>query len=97
MAVASALATVAKLQGRMNFIKYKDELINLDLCTNISVHYCSYDKDYIIFFDNGTDTRLASFRFKNEKERDEYFLKIQERIENIQGFYVELIWGDKND
>lgn len=95
MTVAKPLATVAKLQGRMNFIKYKNELVNLDLCTHIFVHYCSYDEDYIIFFDNGTDTRLPSFRFKNEKERDEYFLKIQKKMEYIQGFNVDL--AGKND
>ena len=49
----------------------------------------------IIFFDNITDTRLASFRFKSEKERDEYFLKIQKRIEKIQGFNFDL--GGKNE
>ena len=79
-----------------NFIKYKDELVNLELCSSISLHYCGYDEDYLIFFDSDTsDSGITNFRFKTEKERDKYFLKIQKRIEKIQGFKIDL--GDKND
>ena len=76
-----------------NFIKYKDELVNLELCTNISLY--NYDGgDYFIFFRGegleGKRSIITSFGFKTEKERDEYFLKIQERIEKIQGFKIDL-------
>ena len=83
-----------------NFIKYKDQIINLELCTAITTYdYDHGECSYLIFFDDGESegvrSRIATFCFKTEKERDEYFLKIQKRIEKIQGFKIDL--GDKND
>lgn len=79
----------------MNFIKYKDELINLDTCTNIYIPLHRFDgEDHLIFFRSEVErkqSKITSLNFKTKEERDEYFLKIQKRIENIQGFYVELI------
>ena len=81
-----------------HFIKHKDELVNLELCTNISLY--DYDGgDYFIFFRGdglqGKRSIITNFGFKTEEERDDYFLKIQERIEKIQGFKIDL--GDEND
>ena len=81
-----------------NFIKYKDELVNLELCTNISL-YDYHGGDYFIFFRGegleGKRSIITSFCFKTQHERDEYFLKIQKRIEKIQGLKIDL--GDEND
>ena len=100
MTVAKPLATVAKTTGRMtHFIKYKDEIINLDrilLITKIN-HWINFLGVYPIRFDfnNKRYQRINYFIFDTEEERDEYFLKIQERIEKIQGFKIDL--GDEND
>ena len=97
MTVAKPLATVAKLQGRMNFIKYKDEIINLDrivLITKIN-HWFNLFKVYPIRFYFDNKIWVNYFIFYTQEERDEYFLKIQERIEKIQGFKIDL--GDENE
>jgi hypothetical protein len=104
-----------------HFIKYKDEIINLNLVALITktnkeknLGFDYYWKgvkinnyipeitdseifknfqegyDYLINFDN-----IKFFIFNTKKERDDYFLKIQERIEKIQGFKIDL--GEKND
>lgn len=79
-----------------HFIKYKDKIVNLELCSSISLHYDDCEHDYLIFFDsNASDSVIGNLRFKTEEERDEYFLKIQERIEKIQGLKIDL--RDKND
>ena len=78
-----------------NFIKYKNELINLELCAVITAYDHNY-LSYLIFSCGETvKSTLATFTFDTQEERDEYFLKIQERIEKIQGFKIDL--GDKND
>ena len=80
-----------------HFIKYKDEIINLDrivLITKIN-QWFNLIKDYSIRFDFDNKRCVNYFIFDTEEERDEYFLKIQERIEKIQGFKIDL--GDKND
>lgn len=78
-----------------HFIKYKNELINLELCAVITAYDYNY-VSYLIFSCGETvKSKLATFTFDTEKERDEYFLEIQERIEKIQGLKIDL--GDKND
>ena len=98
MTVAKGLATVAKTTGRMtHFIKYKDELIDLDRITLIRKidEIAVFNSRFLIGFHIGSGQNINYFIFDTQEERDEYFLKIQERIEKIQGFKIDL--GDKND
>lgn len=81
----------------MNFIKYKNELIDLDRITLIKKinEYKTLKSCFLILFNIDSEQYINYFIFGTEEERDEYFLKIQERIEKIQGFKIDL--GDKND
>ena len=60
----------------MNFIRYKDQIINLDLVASISKSY----QDTIIFYgayvDNEVDNEIACLEFDNEEIRDKTFDEI---------------------
>ena len=80
-----------------NFIKYKDEIINLDLIA--SINKAEHENTKIHFFgayipDCGNGL-LVSWKFDNEKIRDKTFDEICCIIEKIQGFKIDL--GDEND
>ena len=80
-----------------NFIKHKDEIIDLDRITLIRKidEIAVFNSRFLIGFHIGSGQNINYFIFDTREERDEYFLKIQERIEKIQGFKIDL--GDKND
>ena len=52
-----------------NFIRYKDEIINLDLVASISKSY----QDTIIFYGAYVDNEIACLEFDDEEIRDKTF------------------------
>lgn len=52
-----------------NFIRYKDEIINLDLVASISKSY----HDTIIFYGAYVDKEIACLQFNDEEIRDKTF------------------------
>ena len=56
----------------MNFIRYKDQIINLDLVASISKSY----QDTIIFYGAYVDNEIACLEFDNEEIRDKTFDEI---------------------
>ena len=61
-----------------NFIRYKDELINLDLVASISKSY----QDTIIFYGAYVDKEIACLKFDDEEIRDKTFDDICYTITN---------------
>ena len=95
MTVAKPLATVAKLQGRMNFIKYKDELINLDLVASINKDHFRYEETktaYTIIFEGAfVDKVIGCLKFDNKEIRDKVFNDICYNIEfNFRSTFIEI-------
>ena len=69
-----------------NFIRYKDEIINLDLVVKISKSYnsdCDGKKTYtIIFYGAYVDKEIACLKFDDEEIRDKTFDDICYTIAN---------------
>ena len=73
-----------------NFIRYKDELINLDLVASISKSY----QDTIIFYGAYVDKEIACLKFDDEEIRDKTFDDI---CYNIQFNYRSTFFEIKNE
>ena len=70
-----------------NFIRYKDELINLDLVASISKSY----QDTIIFYGAYVDNEIACLEFDDEEIRDKTFDDICHNIQfNYRSTFIEI-------
>ena len=70
-----------------NFIRYKDELINLDLVASISKSY----QDTIIFYGAYVDKEIACLEFDDEEIRDKTFDDICHNIQfNYRSTFIEI-------
>ena len=71
------LAKIKAWSKMTNFIRYKDEIINLDLVVKISKSYnsdCDGKKTYtIIFYGAYVDNEIACLEFDDEEIRDKTF------------------------
>ena len=63
------LAKIKAWSKMTNFIRYKDELINLDLVASISKSY----QDTIIFYGVYLDKEIACLQFDDKEIRDKTF------------------------
>ena len=70
-----------------NFIRYKDEIINLDLVASISKSY----QDTIIFYGAYGYKEIACLEFDDEKIRDKTFDDICHNIQfNYRSTFIEI-------
>ena len=70
-----------------NFIRYKDEIINLDLVASISKSY----QDTIIFYGAYVDNEIACLQFDDEEIRDKIFNDICNNIQfNFRSTFIEI-------
>ena len=73
-----------------NFIRYKDEIINLDLVAIINKSH--YDNKYnITFFGASDDEEITCLRFDDEEIRDKTFDDIYHDIQfNYRSTFIEI-------
>ena len=84
------LAKIKAWSKMTNFIRYKDELINLDLVAIINKSF--YDNKYnITFFGDSDDNEITCLRFDNEEIRDKIFDDICHNIQfNYRSTFIEI-------
>ena len=81
------LAKIKAWSKMTNFIRYKDELINLDLVASISKSY----QDTIIFYGAYVDNEIACLQFDDEEIRDKIFNDICNNIQfNFRSTFIEI-------
>lgn len=72
-----------------NFIRYKDEIINLDLVA--SINKSQYENKHNIIFHGANNSQICCLQFDDEEIRDKIFYDICHNIQfNYRSTFIEI-------